>query len=105
MTEEEKAEVIKRGYAQDLKEWWLLVDHHWNDLDGIIHSYAIGSAQDALRAKLKRSPEKLWKILNEAWFNAPDNATIHKMPGWGILCDLCSEYPHKEQETGKVGIA
>lgn len=33
----------------------------------------------------------LINVLNKAWALAPDAPWIHEMPGWDILCDLCSE--------------
>ena len=33
----------------------------------------------------------LSSLLELAWLAAPDNGSIHGIPGWGILCDLCSE--------------
>ncbi len=102
MSKEEHTEVIERGYAKNMKEWWILVDHHWNDLYEIVKRYAGKFSADAERAKLKRDSKKLLSILNEAWFATPDIQTIHSIPGWGVLCNLCSDFPYSEEEVRKV---
>ena len=30
-------------------------------------------------------------LLNRVWFGVPKSADAHRLPGFGILCDLCSE--------------
>jgi hypothetical protein len=34
---------------------------------------------------------KLIEFFHLAWYHAPDVGYIHAIPGWPILCDLCSE--------------
>lgn len=39
---------------------------------------------------LDREPH-LVHILNETWFGAPESRSVMSVPGFGILCDLCSK--------------
>ncbi len=34
---------------------------------------------------------RLHLLLEQAWGAAPDSPRIHSIPGWSVLCDLCSE--------------
>ena len=104
MNAEEREIVLKRGHANNEEEWWFLVDHHWNDLHSIINRFAGSYSAGALKAKADRNKHKLYSIFNEAWFDAPDSPTLHSIPGWGIMCDLCSEFPFEESEVRKVGM-
>lgn len=48
---------------------------------------------------LDRDPQ-LALILNETWFGAPESTDVFHVPGFGVLCDLCSEsyVLHEEDE-------
>ncbi len=39
---------------------------------------------------LQRSPGVV-ALLNQTWFGVPESADAHSLPGFGVLCDLCSE--------------
>jgi hypothetical protein len=39
-------------------------------------------------------------VLHDAWFNAPDQPWIRSIPGWMVLCDLCSDAPEEEPANG-----
>jgi hypothetical protein len=72
-------------------EWWSKVDDNWNDLLEIIYDFALDRADEATTYMLERNPD-LARVFNSAWFNAPDDrAVLYSYPGWGLLCDLCSE--------------
>ena len=83
-------------FKDHLKAWWDSVDTHWYDLQSIIHVYAKDMLQDATKAKSDRDHLGLYRVMNEAWFNAPDHKGIHSIPGWGVLCDLLSELPRED---------
>lgn len=34
---------------------------------------------------------RLANLLNETWFGAPEDRAVMSLPGFGLLCDLCSE--------------
>jgi len=34
---------------------------------------------------------RLVSILNETWFGAPESSSVMSVPGFAVLCDLCSE--------------
>lgn len=48
----------------------------------------VGERFDAL---LKGREAKLAVLLNETWFGIPESVSAHSIPGFGVLCDLCSE--------------
>ena len=70
-------------------EWWQLVDDDWENLSAIFDRVGMDT-WDAEVYKARRDP-RLHPILEEVWARAPDKPHIHEWPGWGVLCDLCSE--------------
>ena len=46
----------------------------------------------AKKAKQDRNGDELHQIFNQTWFGMPESADVRYEPGFGILCDLCSEY-------------
>lgn len=38
-------------------------------------------------------------LLNQVWFGVPESRDAHSLPGFGILCDLCSESYCLEDES------
>jgi len=92
------------NYPKTKDEWWILVDQNWPDLLGILNRF-IGMtdnedingnitecqrSEEIARMKQKRD-SRLVRYFNGAWLNAPDIPEIHEIPGWSLLCDLCSE--------------
>jgi len=55
------------------------------------------------KAKKEKNWKFLCKLLNAFWHSAPDEQYIHTIPGWSILCELCSEdwvfYNRQEQSS------
>jgi hypothetical protein len=38
-------------------------------------------------------------LLNQTWFGLPESSSVRCLPGFGVLCDLCSEaYVLREEE-------
>lgn len=94
-------------------EWWELVDNQWEFLLEIFGQFlpmykeapeslytevsptnpkvANTAWDDVENCKAKRNHEKLRQYLFACWESAPDNSSIHSIPGWGSLCDLLSE--------------
>ncbi|MBU2177604.1 MAG: hypothetical protein KJ556_21135 [Gammaproteobacteria bacterium] len=77
-------------YPKNKKEWWDNVDSRWHDLDNIIMRFIPNAAVEAATFK-QNHDERLADIFQTAWSKAPDASWIHSIPGWGVLCDLCSE--------------
>ena len=64
---------------------------------------ACESIRDEIRAKESDDPlekfeqychdknPKLASLLNEVWFGMPESTEVRSYPGFGVLCNLCSE--------------
>jgi len=72
-------------------EWWALCDKYWEKLQNIVMQFAPKSLEALNKAKEIKDGITLVRYFNDAWWNAPDSPRIHEIPGWGVLCDLCSE--------------
>ena len=78
----------------NISDWWELLLTTENTLADIIQKFypsAVNNFHKACRAK---QDSEVYRIIHEVWFRVPDKQWIHSISGWGILCDLCSEYPH-----------
>lgn len=102
------------------EEWWSLLDKHWKVLNDILAHYLDYRAymdysgkptertmeQIVFDLKEQRNPD-IARYLNSAWWQAPDSSYIHSIPGWGLLCDLCSEeyvlYDDDQGSSNSVG--
>ena len=88
------------------KDWWDAVEGNWSDLIGIGERFCPLYEQRNLRGettvgktllqhveeyRMKKDWESLWLFFQKAWGTAPDDLSIHFIPSWNILCDLCSE--------------
>lgn len=97
-------------YPKSKDEWWKLADDWWPELVNIMTMFLpineIDMQEDEdhkpiiddlypmiyhIEKNKKEKSAKLFKYLQGAWETAPDDPSIHKIPGWDILCDLCSE--------------
>lgn len=87
-----------------LDDWWKTAKEHWPDLMNIMDRFLpmtgfetwdrtlIGvPLREHVVVMLKQRDRDLPRILNAAWAAAPDQQSIHIIPGWNVLCDLCSE--------------
>jgi predicted N-acyltransferase len=78
-------------YPKTKEEYWLLVDAHWEDLYNILFSFLDkNELSKADNLRLTKNSD-LSFLFQHAWENAPDSKSIHYIPGWNILCNLCSE--------------
>lgn len=57
----------------------------------IVEKFAPSQVKDFDTALKNKDRRKMLRLLNDAWWNAPDRPEIHSIPGWDILCDLCSD--------------
>jgi hypothetical protein len=79
-----------KDYPETKEEYWQFVDRHWADLHNIICMYAPDEVENVANYRLNQNP-KIADIFQEAWSSAPDSPSIHYIPSWHILCNLCSE--------------
>lgn len=106
-------------YPTTKQEWWSAVDQHWDFLYEILGMFLpyehrdwekniteTTLLQNALKAKRDRDGHSLARYFNMAWWLAPDDPSIHSIPFWGQLCDLCSEeyvlYDEQEEPAQDV---
>lgn len=71
---------------------WLQLAKEWKDeLEALMDQF-IGNSQAYSLAISDGHHEIAVDLLNRAWFNAPDAIELHSLPGWDVLCHLCSDY-------------
>lgn len=93
------------------EDWWSVVDAQWSKIIGIFQNcnapldghvwrdeifgeevfHGKTLAVMLEEAKADRDHDALGHFLDLLWAAAPDKPYIHSWPGWGDLCDLCSE--------------
>ena len=94
------------SYLKTKDEYWEVVNEYWVELLDIILSYAppiltdmegefkeyFGKRTIIVLEELKRDKNTdLIAFFNKTWASAPNSGSIHAIPGWNVLCDLCSE--------------
>ena len=93
------------------EDWWNLLENNWKylteDLPDALN-IMLGTAatsdhthdgtplgitcfEDLEQAKTNMNWQRITSYLNAFWIHAPDEQWIHTIPGWGALCELCSE--------------
>lgn len=85
-------------------DWWNGIDKHWTVLRDILYMFLPVTKNETYEGEILTYPlskyieelkenkdRNLARYLNAAWSAAPDSPRIHSIPGWGVLCDLCSE--------------
>lgn len=71
--------------------YWAVVDEYWDELLALMIQFTLIVDVDQLtKLKIDRDTH-LVTHFNNAWFAAPDHGSIHLLPAWNVLCDLCSE--------------
>lgn len=103
---------MRLPYPKNKEEWWNNVDKAWPELRNIIRRYLPVNNYEKINPdehseklvvfselpmidvihdyKDHRNPA-LARYFQATWMTAPDDPEIHHIPGWGVLCDLCSE--------------
>lgn len=76
-----------------METWWKLIRENWTNLTEIVAEFCPSLLSEMIEVEEKEDYERMNYILNEAWWCAPDDPRIRRIPGWGVLCDLCSEHP------------
>jgi len=80
-----------KDYPTNKEEYWQTVDAHWEDLyDILIRFLPKEKLAQADKLRLNQNTD-LVSLFNDAWWSAPDSPSIHSIPSWHTLCDLCSE--------------
>lgn len=79
-------------------EWWDLLLENKETCIKITSQFNRNSTSELEQRIESRSAIGVWKILQETWWYAPDSRELHSIPGWGVLCDLCSEFEYNEEE-------
>lgn len=84
-------------YPRNAQEWWDVLKEYWQEITNIWFMFGVASVGDnpitrenLLEMRRKRKSE-LEAFCHRAWAAAPDNGSIHALPAWNVLCDLCSE--------------
>jgi hypothetical protein len=71
--------------------WWGLVDGNWDDLFVLLERFVPQlDRYGTQKLKATRDPG-LAKLFHDAWWKAPDQEWIRALPGWFVLCDLCTD--------------
>ena len=74
------------------QDWWKSLDDNYADIYSICRSYLKPEELEQVKQSYKdRDGLALHHLFELAWWNAPDSRHIHEIPGWGVLCELCSE--------------
>jgi hypothetical protein len=86
------------------RSWWLAVEERWEDLLDIMRRFLPTEGYEDRDGKILEKPlwmklvslkenldPELARYFHAAWAAAPDDRSIHSLPSWGVLCDLCSE--------------
>jgi len=48
--------------------------------------------ENARKFKEERDGGKLCSLFNTVWFGMPESSDVRSIPGFFVLCDLCSEW-------------
>ncbi len=86
------------------EDWWSAVDKNWKQLRLILVRFIPMNGNEGFAGQILPHPlwievenlkeagnEDLARYFHAAYAAAPDSPEIHRIPGWGLLCDLCSE--------------
>lgn len=101
LTKEQEEQVTLRGYAKTREEWWFLLNRYWTNLSRLAETYLTRKELDILERAIKNeSAEVAWLQLQKTWDRLPNRGWVRQIPGFDILCDLCSDFP-EEQPTNE----
>lgn len=79
------AEEVRREVADEIRA----------SLDYVPAPTPVSMARHAL---MLRDAESLHRILNETWWGIPESSDCWSLPKFGLLCDLCSDFPNDGTE-------
>lgn len=85
-------------------EWIDVVLENKKDFIGVVTRWNPSELGDFKTAMDNRNLNECNRILNEAWWRAPDQPGLHEMPGWNSMCDILSDLPEDyDDEEDEVG--
>ena len=71
------------------KTWWNVLYENKEKIAAIIKMYyRQGGIDDFEIAIAATGTSRLISIMNDAWFNAPDNKLVYQIPGFSAMCSL-----------------
>ena len=73
------------------EEYFSLAEQYRDELFNIIADFSGRDNAEEFTLFLNEQSNSIASILHQAWSDAPDKPSIHSIPGWHVLCDLCSE--------------
>ena len=79
-----------KDYPTNKEEYFYFIDQYYDKLANIVSLFAPDQLE-LLREYAEKNDPRIADIFDQCWDNAPDNKSIHSIPGWSILCNLCSE--------------
>ena len=82
------------------EEYFSLAKRYRDELSNIITDFSGRDNAEEFILFLNEQSNSIALILHQAWSDAPDRPWIHSIPGWHVLCDLCSE-DYVLYETGE----
>lgn len=99
-----EAKLAMYQYPRTAQEWWNVLTEWWDELVAIWCKFIpeVTWKRQSLVEMRKRRDMTLEGYCHQAWSNAPDDGSIHAIPGWRILCDLCSEAEYCLYGDGSV---
>ena len=79
------------GALKTREEYFSLAEQYRNELFNIITGFSGRDNAEEFTLFLNERSNSIASIFHQAWADAPDKPWIHFIPGWYVLCDLCSE--------------
>ena len=73
------------------EEYFSLAEQYRDELFNIITDFSGRDNAEEFILFLNEQSNSIAPIFHQAWADAPDMPWIHAIPGWHVLCDLCSE--------------
>lgn len=78
-------------------DWWSVVDANVENIiqcaKNVYGARIVGAKIDMFpHFVASRDIATVHDAIDAIWDDAPDDPIIHTWPGWGDICDLCSEY-------------
>ena len=73
------------------EEYFFLAERFQDELFNIITDFSGRDNAEEFLLFLNERSNSIASIFHQAWRDAPDKPWIHSIPGWHVLCDLCSE--------------
>ena len=77
--------------TRNREEYFSLAEQYREELFDIIVDFSGRDNAEEFLLFLNERSNSIASVLHQAWSDAPDKPWIHSIPGWHVLCDLCSE--------------